>query len=620
MILGSIYKKKIKDIQIGIDEINKTISSREDRIKSLQREVSLKENIINERNIQITNDIKSAINGVAQQIMNQEFFKQNRYSNDDMLLEYKRFEGYVLNNLFRAYDLRHLNDLKGFIIENRYSIENFFNRQKIGINFDLNILVTQLNEIINSYRGLISGAKAEEDTRIIISTFDHKVKYLVNHRCCARKTQDENVIYAENDIIIVCQQGIFTLEIKNSSSDLMITSNGDLVRTNSGKRDNIVEQCLRHVNITQRVLEEELGDEYPQVKDVVVEPLIIIANNAVELKDNCKRVPVLIKSEIQEYILSTYQPKRLLTEEEVDLYFNTLKRRQEEPAKFKHSVNVDILNSQLSLLSYYVNLNNSLNNFNSENQTTISEIQKIKKRIQEEKSILNEYKADFELLNNELLKLTSQRDEVLNTIKFGVDVFKSLVKSKVLRGLLVIFLATKVVLFGVEALTELQSEKLTDKLETLRQSEILNSSSSLEEYERQNLELIELKNEVNDTNKALKDKLEALQLNKTTFVPGTAWTGTGTIEGKEIAAKIVFEGSKAIFYFESEDDKLGSFSLMPIVDKESGYIKLTAMEWINPRTDFNMFDLVGLENQGIIFLEAISGKDGKIGEFKFIKR
>ena len=84
MILGSIYKKKIKDIQIGIDEINKTISSREDRIKSLQREVSLKENIINERNIQITNDIKSAINGVAQQIMNQEFFKQNRYSNDDM--------------------------------------------------------------------------------------------------------------------------------------------------------------------------------------------------------------------------------------------------------------------------------------------------------------------------------------------------------------------------------------------------------------------------------------------------------------------------------------------------------------------------------------------------------
>lgn len=616
MILGSIYKKKIKDIQIGIDEINKTISSREDRIKSLQREVSLKENIINERNIQITNDIKSAINGVAQQIMNQEFFKQNRYSNDDMLLEYKRFEGYVLNNLFRAYDLRHLNDLKGFIIENRYSIENFFNRQKIGINFDLNILVTQLNEIINSYRGLISGAKAEEDTRIIISTFDHKVKYLVNHRCCARKTQDENVIYAENDIIIVCQQGIFTLEIKNSSSDLMITSNGDLVRTNSGKRDNIVEQCLRHVNITQRVLEEELGEAYPQVKDIVVEPIIIIANNAVELKDNCKRVPVLIKSEIQEYILSTYQPKRLLTEEEVDLYFNTLKSRQEEPAKFKHSVNVDILNSQLALLSYFVNLNNSFNNFNDENKKTISEIQKIKKRIQTEKNILNEDKADLELLNNELLSITNKRDEVVNNLNFGIDILKALIRSKLLRGVLVVFLIFKVVLFGVDAITNMQYGNLVDKYDSLQQSEVLNKPSSLEEYEQENVELIKLKEDENRTNNMLKDKLDAIKLNKITFVPGTKWVGSGIINDEKIEAEIVFEESKAILCIESEEAKLGSFSLMPTVDSKTGYIKLLAMDWIEPNYEIQMFDLVGIENQGIIFFNAVSSLY-KIGTLNF---
>ena len=616
MILGSIYKTNIKDIQIGIDEINKKISSREDRIKSLQREVSLKKKIINERNIQITNDIKSTINGVAQQILSQEFFKQNRYSNDDMLLEYKRFEEYVVNNLFRAYGLRHLNDLKGFIIENHYSIENFYNRQKIGVNFDLNLLVTQLNEIINSYRRLVSGAKAEEDTRIIISTFDHKVKYLVNHRCCARKTQDENVIYAENDIIIVCQQGIFTLEIKNSSSDLMITSNGDLVRTNSGKRDNIVEQCLRHVNITQRVLEEELGNEYPQVKDVVVEPLIIIANNAVELKDNCKRVPVLIKSEIQEYILSTYQPKSFLTEEEVDLYFNTLKQRQEEPAKFKHSVNVDTLNSQLALLSYFMNLKNNSNNFNGENQKTISEIQKIEKRIEEEKNILKEDKADLGLLNNELLRLTAQRDEIVNHLNFTIDILKSLIRSKLLKGALIIFLIFKVILFGVDTITNMRYGNLVDKYDTIKQSEVLNEPSSLEEYEQENMELTSLKEDENRTYNMLRDKLDAIKLNQTTFVPGTKWVGSGTIQGEEIEAEIVFEESKAILYIQSEEDKLGSFSLMPTVDSETGYIKLSAMDWIEPNYEIAMFDLVGIENHGIIFFNTVSSIN-KIGTFKF---
>ena len=396
----------------------------------------------------------------------------------------------------------------------------------------------------------------------------------------------------------------------------MITSNGDLVRTNSGKRDNIVEQCLRHVNITQRVLEEELGEAYPQVKDIVVEPIIIIANNAVELKDNCKRVPVLIKSEIQEYILSTYQPKSLLTEEEVDLYFNTLKRRQEEPAKFKHSVNVDILNSQLALLSYFMNLKNNSNSFNDENQKTISEIQKIEKRIREEKNILKEDKADLELLNNELLSITNKRDEVVNNLNFGIDILKALIRSKLLRGVLVVFLIFKVVLFGVDAITNMQYGNLVDKYDSLQQSEVLNKPSSLEEYEQENVELIKLKEDENRTNNMLKDKLDAIKLNKITFVPGTKWVGSGIINDEKIEAEIVFEESKAILCIESEEAKLGSFSLMPTVDSKTGYIKLLAMDWIEPNYEIQMFDLVGIENQGIIFFNAVSSLY-KIGTLNF---
>ncbi|AMC08271.1 nuclease-related domain-containing protein [Turicibacter sp. H121] len=611
MNFGIIFKK-IKSMELEIDQLNKKISSHEGRINNLLCQVSQKENVLNERTIQVTKDI-------TQQIRDKEFFKEKRYSNDDLLLEYKRFESYLLNNLLGTYDLNYLSDLKQFIIENRYSIENFYNRKRIGINFNSDILLTQLNEIINSFRALHSGAKAEEDTRVVIATFDHKVKYLVNHRCCARKTQDENVIYAENDIIIVCKKGIFTLEIKNSSSDLEITSNGDLVRIKSGKRENIVEQCLRHVNITQRVLEEELEETYPQVKDIVVEPIIIIANNAIELKNNCKRVPVLIKSEIQDYILSTYQPKRILTEDEVNLYFDTLKLRQEEPAKFKHSVNVDILNSQLPLLIYYMNLRGNLN---VETQKILGEIQEIKKNIQKEENILNTYKRDLNLRNNELLNLTTQRNKILNSIIFGVDVLKSVIKNKVSIASLVIFLVVKIIISGVDVLSKFQSEKLLDELAYLRQSEILDNPISLEAYEHENLELTKIKTEITNTNNFLTNKLDSIRLNDVMFMPETKWTGTGVIDGKEITAEIIFENSKAIFSFETEGENVGSFSLIPTVDKTSGYIKLLAMEWINPSTDFYMFDLVGLENQGMMFLIAVRDAFRDFennGEFKFIK-
>ena len=100
---------------------------------------------------------------------------------------------------------------------------------------------------------------------------------------------------------------IFSLEIKNSSRDLIIDEKGNLIRTGYQTKEDVVQQCLNHVNIMRRVLEEEIYNKYNIYKTVDINPIIVVANNNIEVTNKNKRIPVLLKNEIQDYIFNKFK-------------------------------------------------------------------------------------------------------------------------------------------------------------------------------------------------------------------------------------------------------------------------------------------------------------------------
>lgn len=146
---------------------------------------------------------------------------------------------------------------------------------------------------------------------------------------------------SESDFVIICDKGIFVIEVKNhgnANSSIEISSDGRWVMNKNGRKevkDNVSAQNNRHCAINQSLINKALKENGYDGEYIKCKSIIVIANDNVEIKNHSMNT-VLRTSEIITYIEnlnSEYElPKDLQEEIKGILLTNNL------PAK-KYPVN-----------------------------------------------------------------------------------------------------------------------------------------------------------------------------------------------------------------------------------------------------------------------------------------
>lgn len=607
-----INKKYMKDKQT----IEKEIFHLQENYQNLNSKLVETQSVFKQKNKENSEKAEKQIQIYRNELNQQNLLVEQYYENEDLLKQIGEFQSYLLKEFFHKE--KHLRSIANYIENQEHRIKNYITKNNLSLKIDCVFLSYVCNKLSQDYARLNSGAKAEAATERVVATFDHKVKRLSNNRITAYNTQDKKKISAENDMIIICEKGIFTLEIKNSSRNLLVTSSGDLVYENSKddkERLNIAEQCLLHVNITQRVIEEEFKKRYPNKKyeEVEVVPLIIIANNSIQVKDNFKRFPILLKNEIQEYIFNHHKTKNKLSKNEINLYFDILKARDEGPAKFPFMYD---MNKFYNHLAAFIWIQKQINLSNTDTFSNSSEKKNIKLLTQK----LNHEKQNINLLSKRLDEFDhkiNKIDEFFNNTHIFKNLFiqsnKDIIKSKAFRLTFGIFIILYIAINLTHNIVQNVSGNISRQRDELLKSEYLIAPVSLEELKEINNELEENLYKEQQHQISLNERLSLLQADKFMFTPGSVWTGIGTISGSEVSVKLTVEDLRVIYHI---NDSI-SFSLIKQqIDEENGFINLKAMEWIEPDSGYEMVDLVGLINKNEMFL-LVRNNNENIGELKF---
>lgn len=136
----------------------------------------------------------------------------------------------------------------------------------------------------------------------------------------------ENVLFGvegttvEADNIIICENGVFCIETKNyghSGETIVITKDGRWRRfqgRNEMEIGNVSAQHNRHIAIMQRTVNQELKKRGFENNYIFFEPIYVIANDEVQIKNDSNEITLLRTSSIYPYI-SKFQTRNLLSKE-----------------------------------------------------------------------------------------------------------------------------------------------------------------------------------------------------------------------------------------------------------------------------------------------------------------
>ena len=198
----------------------------------------------------------------------------------------------------------------------------------------------------------------------------------------------ENVLFeAENttveaDNIVVCDRGVFCIETKSygrSGQTIEVSKDGKWSRYNGNCREeiaNVSEQHNRHIGIMQRVVNKELKIRGVETEYVKFEPIYVIANDDIEIRNYSNEIKLLRTSNIYPYI-SRFQPD-----------FRLSKELQKEI--------VDIINSKRAELIKY-EIKDYRNCFKNQLQSFVNDIEKRKCYMHFEEEYLKAVEKQAEL-------------------------------------------------------------------------------------------------------------------------------------------------------------------------------------------------------------------------------
>lgn len=552
---------------------SKTIKKLETEIVSCQQELDI--NITKVR--QCFSKLASYQSEVQSNLKLKNQLVKERYNNDQILEFSKNLEGYILNTYFEHEDLKNIKELYNYVAQNANIYNKFNHKYNIFDNFNIKSLLEEINNLKSTVSKLASGKYAEEETlRVMAHFFDETNRCIESNRISIRSTHDGRNINVENDIVFICKNGIFTLEVKNSSRDLIIDEKGNLVKKGQEyKGQDIIQQCLNHVNVTERVLKEELAKLDVPNEHIVVNPIIVTANNFIDVEKRNDRIPILLKNEIQDYIFKKYKPQRILTQEEIELYYSILKQRDIGLAEFTHGIEIEKLITQISM---FIAINKYKDDIIGGNIEQIANnIESLQKRINQLQMQINEEVKKLEFINN--LK----------------HVF---LKDKLVQLIAIVSVGALIISMPIKTLVDKQSEKATiNKEEAINKVKRINNLESVLFEENKQLEQ-KLKLQQHKAS-LLKGSINSTEVSTFNFKSGTKWDGWFELDNDKnelgkIKASIEVNDQDIVMNLNINGEEGKYYLLKDSINEETGLINLTPGEWIEPINEYKPKGYMGV--------------------------
>lgn len=180
--------------------------------------------------------------------------------------------------------------------------------EKFKYTYDvLNKIKPYLNDIgtyySNDYRGIKNGLEGEDKVNKEMKLYNDIIMNLPNIRL------EVDGISVETNNLIICEKGIYAVEVKNIGTSgnftINIDKDGRWSKTYvNGKEEvmsNITEQTYRHIGLYQKFINKMLKND----KYINIQPLIVLANDEVKINNNSDIPIVRVSNMYREIIKGT---------------------------------------------------------------------------------------------------------------------------------------------------------------------------------------------------------------------------------------------------------------------------------------------------------------------------
>jgi hypothetical protein len=316
---------------------------------------------MNQRLLNIGMEVQQQIESNHQEINNRLHLIPERLTNADALHYYRECEKQICDFAKRFINddnyTKNLSAINSLIEALRKQFSEFYRignkvqakmcsekltniRQIFGIDSEISELqlidetISHLKALRTAKSGLEIGEKGEKDVLYFIKSFDDQFLQLNNLRV---KCDNQ---YAESDLIIFHPNGIFSIEIKNQGSlgslTIAVDKEGRWIYNKAGIREvkeNINKQTLIHVGVKRKLLNRKLKEINPNHEYINIQPIIVFANDSVEIAKNEGGLPILRINNLIEYIDTTV-PDRKFSWNDLELYKSILERESVGAATF----------------------------------------------------------------------------------------------------------------------------------------------------------------------------------------------------------------------------------------------------------------------------------------------
>lgn len=294
---------------------------------------------------------------------------ENRYSKYDDYIKKLRssenpIEHIIVNQDFTYEEIE--SEIRTFYLEGNEDalegLKNLYDNFVILGNRYLSILKSIVENIEtnkNLYKGLARGKSGEDFTYEYLRSVLPRDWELLRNVNVAYNGQQR-----ENDLILISNKGIFTIEVKNYMAGSITVKNDGKVIHNIGngvadESRSVIEQSESHVAFITRFMEENSKINHKKWYEVV-HGTVVISNNEMEV-DNQSSYPIFRVALLRQYILNNFDD--VFTDEEVQELKDLLLSQAKADVKRKYSFLNPEFMSQESLALIQKNYSAFMSNY-----------------------------------------------------------------------------------------------------------------------------------------------------------------------------------------------------------------------------------------------------------------
>ena len=223
----------------------------------------------------------------------------------------------------------------------------------------LKLIVESIEANNNLYKGLARGKSGEDFTYEYLRSVMPRDWELLRNVNVAHNGQQR-----ENDLILISNKGIFTIEVKNYMAGSITVKNDGKVIHNIGngvadESRSVIEQSESHVAFITRFMEQNSKINHKKWCEVV-HGTVVISNNEMEV-DNQSSYPIFRAALLRQYILNNFDD--VFTDEEVQELKDLLLSQAKADVKRKYSFLNPEFMSQESLALIQKNYSAFMSNY-----------------------------------------------------------------------------------------------------------------------------------------------------------------------------------------------------------------------------------------------------------------